>query len=433
MVQDVVLLGARLGGVDASPCGPAQLRLDDADQSRKRPDILISFPTRSAPVLYDVAVCHPLAATYFSKYGQAGSAANIRGAQKVAPSLYVTRAHALGYEVEPFTIETYGAWGTGARECLDRITKAAADAGCTNTARKGSWGAPHLTQLIRQMVSCALVKGISKQLRIAHLKRAKHLPTPCTHEFFTAPGINSFAPNSVLDLNLAPQTIVHSATQSQALALDALACSPPPPITLPTFPIPIPETCTDPEVDDITMQASCPPPILSSSPTLESHAHVPLPSRSSADTGPQDVCPGRWQNPWPHCTPHLSMVTHAQHYQMPLGADVGLPFPATPVTTTTVGPSYGCWECPTTWQRVSSGRAVEMAAEVTCLSSVQAMASSPLRVLCLQANALASVSCLNDRDSIGRNNLNTGVYIQDQHQHNSNSHLSLSPCERGRA
>ena len=67
------------------------------------------FPTLLSPVLYDVTIAHPLAATYSSKYGQVGTAANLAGKRKTNPSLYVNRATELGMEVLPFAIETYGA------------------------------------------------------------------------------------------------------------------------------------------------------------------------------------------------------------------------------------------------------------------------------------------------------------------------------------
>ena len=136
------------------------------------------FPTLLSPVLYDVTIAHPLAATYSSKYGQVGTAANLAGKRKTNPSLYVNRATELGMEVLPFAIETYGAWGRDAQGYLKRLCKASFENNTTCTAHKGGWAAPHLNQLTTQLVSVALVKGISQQLHVAHSKRHNSSPSP---------------------------------------------------------------------------------------------------------------------------------------------------------------------------------------------------------------------------------------------------------------
>ena len=105
------------------------------------------FPTRKTTSLYDVAIYNPLVATYSSQYGQASLATNLRDVQKLSPTLYVKRAIELGFAIQPFCVETFGAWGFGAQECLKRILKVATNSGHTNIAYKGSWGAPHLSQL----------------------------------------------------------------------------------------------------------------------------------------------------------------------------------------------------------------------------------------------------------------------------------------------
>ena len=190
-VQAALLRFLTFANCDARPATFRDLRLSEADSSRKSPDVILSLPTLSAPLLLDVTVAHPLGATYSHKYAQAGDAANDRAEAKVVPTLYLERVNELGLDFEPFAIETYGAFGRAAKDVLhrvvadvlgrdDHIKEGRADGGGHGALTSGErarvaygWTTSHIAiaEVGKQMISVALARAISEQFRGAHKRR----------------------------------------------------------------------------------------------------------------------------------------------------------------------------------------------------------------------------------------------------------------------
>ena len=217
-VQSALLCFARFAGCDARPATFRDMRLSEGDTSHKSPDIIMSLPTLSAPLLLDVTVAHPLGATYIHCYARAGDAADNRALAKLVPTLYITRATQLGLDFKPFAIETYGAFGSAARDTFRRIVadalardetlksdRAAGWGRGALTSKERSrlqygWSATHIAETGRQLIGVALARSISAQLRNAHSRRTREFaPTLTSPAPLGAPTLSalSYRPASV--------------------------------------------------------------------------------------------------------------------------------------------------------------------------------------------------------------------------------------------
>ena len=84
-----------------------ELRAIRSSRSKRQGDAAIDFfgPMQETAVI-DFVVVHPLAATYSTRYGQAGDAAKAKEAEKHGK--YDEAAAAVGVVFIPFAMETYG-------------------------------------------------------------------------------------------------------------------------------------------------------------------------------------------------------------------------------------------------------------------------------------------------------------------------------------
>ena len=86
------------------------------DKALTRPaDILVSNPSGSASAAYDITVTSPLNPSIILEAGvSAGTAAKAAEVRK--HSKYDVKCSELGWRCTPLAVETYGAWGTEARD-----------------------------------------------------------------------------------------------------------------------------------------------------------------------------------------------------------------------------------------------------------------------------------------------------------------------------
>ena len=148
-----------------------ELRAIRSSRSKRQGDAAIDFfgPSQETAVI-DFVVVHPLAATYSTRYGQAGDAAKAK--EEYKHGKYDEAAAAVGVRFIPFAVETYGKMGKEALRLLRTLQQDHADSAPPSALRP--WHARSFVDSAVQRLSVALQRSIQRdQILRAHLRRAR--------------------------------------------------------------------------------------------------------------------------------------------------------------------------------------------------------------------------------------------------------------------
>eukprot|EP01047_Picozoa_sp_COSAG01_P009801 COSAG01_NODE_406_length_17453_cov_83.218105_6_plen_3546_part_00 len=130
--------------------------VDPSDTSKKQPDLAI-YDYHSGgpnPTLIDLTITHPTSSTHISLPERVAAAAKCR--EQFKETKYADLADQLHFKFKAFGLETYGAMGPAAHAVITQICQFADATASTDTRISVGWEAPHLAEVIRQRISCAL-------------------------------------------------------------------------------------------------------------------------------------------------------------------------------------------------------------------------------------------------------------------------------------
>ena len=146
-----------------------ELRAIRSSRPQRQGDAAIDFfgPMQETAVI-DFVVVHPLAATYSTRYGQAGDAAKAK--EEYKHGKYDEAAAAVGVRFIPFAVETYGKMGKEALRLLRTLQQDHADSAPPSALRP--WHARSFVDSAVQRLSVALQRSIQRdQILRSHLRR----------------------------------------------------------------------------------------------------------------------------------------------------------------------------------------------------------------------------------------------------------------------
>ena len=174
---------ARLVGLSARQANVVDMRrrlpdgrVDPTDTSKRQPDVVWDdWHTRATPLLVDVVLSHPTAASHIDVYNRSVVAGAVAAkAESGKRGRYADQVQGKGLAFAAFGVETYGAWGPSAVAVLGQLkAHARAAGGLEDTRQQYGWCAPQVTEAARQTVAVARMRGIASALRRSAAERRR--------------------------------------------------------------------------------------------------------------------------------------------------------------------------------------------------------------------------------------------------------------------